>query len=238
MHIALAVALPKWSTAIQREKEEEAIFRGLQYAEAIRVFKARFGRYPTQLQELVELEPRSIRQLWTDPLSPDGTWTFGLLTEAQAGAGRSQRSRRNRGRGRAEDTDDDGETEETVRARGGRGAGKLIKVPPKPPEEDRVGTPKITSTGPIRGVYIHTDGEGVKVFQDTTTYSDWQFTEAEIPVPVVNDGFMPSVNSSVIGRPLVFQASALLPDEKDQVPRRGRERQRKRPRDGPKPRDL
>ena len=45
MHIALAAALPKWSTAIQREKEEEAIFRGLQYAEAIRVFKARFGRY-------------------------------------------------------------------------------------------------------------------------------------------------------------------------------------------------
>ncbi|MEM7351331.1 MAG: hypothetical protein AAF657_11025, partial [Acidobacteriota bacterium] len=37
LNIVAAKALPMWSTMIQRAKEEELIFRGLQYAEAIRV---------------------------------------------------------------------------------------------------------------------------------------------------------------------------------------------------------
>ena len=67
MNVLVAVALPSWSTAIQRQKEKELIFRGLQYAEAIRVFQLRTGRYPVSLRELLENEPRAIRQLWTDP---------------------------------------------------------------------------------------------------------------------------------------------------------------------------
>ncbi|HEX2251775.1 MAG TPA: hypothetical protein VHQ65_00740, partial [Thermoanaerobaculia bacterium] len=51
---------PAWSKMAQREKEEELIFRGLQYAEAIRVFQRKFGRYPTRLEELIEVEPRKI----------------------------------------------------------------------------------------------------------------------------------------------------------------------------------
>jgi len=45
---------------IRREKEEELVFRGLQYAEAIRVFQNRFQRPPIRLQELIEVEPRSM----------------------------------------------------------------------------------------------------------------------------------------------------------------------------------
>ena len=37
LNILVAKALPLWSHVIQREKEEELIFRGLQYAEAIRI---------------------------------------------------------------------------------------------------------------------------------------------------------------------------------------------------------
>ena len=44
LSIAVATALPLWSAQIRREREEELIFRGLQYAEAIRVFQKRFGR--------------------------------------------------------------------------------------------------------------------------------------------------------------------------------------------------
>ena len=43
--ILTAAALPVWSQRMQREKEEELIFRGWQYAEAIRVFQQRQGRY-------------------------------------------------------------------------------------------------------------------------------------------------------------------------------------------------
>jgi type II secretory pathway pseudopilin PulG len=74
MNILVAVALPLWSQVIRRDKEEELVFRGLQYAEAIRVFHMRFGRWPNRLEELVEVKPRSIRQLWKDPMTEDGKW--------------------------------------------------------------------------------------------------------------------------------------------------------------------
>ena len=72
MTILLAAVLPSWTSMIQRDKEEELVFRGLQYAEAIRVFQVRFGRYPIRLEELIEVRPRCIRQLWKDPMNDDG----------------------------------------------------------------------------------------------------------------------------------------------------------------------
>jgi type II secretory pathway pseudopilin PulG len=74
LNIAVAAMLPLWSTQIRREKEEELIFRGLQYAEAIRLFQTRFQRFPTTLDELVSVQPRCIRQLWKDPMTEDGKW--------------------------------------------------------------------------------------------------------------------------------------------------------------------
>jgi type II secretory pathway pseudopilin PulG len=74
MNIAVAAALPAWSHMVQHDKEEELIFRGLQIAEAIRVFQIRFGRYPINLKELMDTEPRSIRQLWANPMREDGRW--------------------------------------------------------------------------------------------------------------------------------------------------------------------
>jgi type II secretory pathway pseudopilin PulG len=72
--IMLSAALPKWSEMIKRDKEEELISRGFQYAEAIRVFQRRFQRYPVKLDELLKAKPRSIRQLWKDPMTANGDW--------------------------------------------------------------------------------------------------------------------------------------------------------------------
>jgi type II secretory pathway pseudopilin PulG len=74
LNIMLAAAMPKWSEMIKRDKEEELISRGFQYAEAIRVFQKRYGRLPTRIDELVKAKPRSIRQLWKDPMTEDGQW--------------------------------------------------------------------------------------------------------------------------------------------------------------------
>jgi type II secretory pathway pseudopilin PulG len=75
LNVMLAAALPKWSELIQRDKEEELISRGWQYAEAIRVFQRRFQRYPVKLEELIKAKPRCIRQLWKDPMTAGGEWT-------------------------------------------------------------------------------------------------------------------------------------------------------------------
>ena len=74
MSILVAAALPLWSTQAKRDKEQELISRGMQYAEAIRVFQRRFGRLPVRLEELVEVEPRSIRRLWEDPMTGSKNW--------------------------------------------------------------------------------------------------------------------------------------------------------------------
>ena len=74
LNIMLAAALPKWSEMIKRDKEEELISRGWQYAQAIRVFQRRFRRYPVKLDELIKAKPRCIRQLWKDPMTASGEW--------------------------------------------------------------------------------------------------------------------------------------------------------------------
>ncbi|MFQ6107975.1 MAG: type II secretion system protein [Candidatus Aminicenantales bacterium] len=73
MSIGLLVAIPVWKTQIQREKEEELIFRGRQYVEAVRLYQTKYpGRFPQSLEEL--MEERCIRKLYSDPMTGDGIW--------------------------------------------------------------------------------------------------------------------------------------------------------------------
>jgi type II secretory pathway pseudopilin PulG len=81
LNIMLAAALPAWSEMIKRDKEEELISRGFQYAEAIRVFQKRFQRFPTKLDDLIQVKPRCIRQLWKDPMTEDGKWDLIFLNQ-------------------------------------------------------------------------------------------------------------------------------------------------------------
>ncbi|MCU0252314.1 MAG: type II secretion system GspH family protein, partial [Vicinamibacterales bacterium] len=39
MSVILGMAMPVWRTVVQREKEEELIFRGRQYARAIQLYQ-------------------------------------------------------------------------------------------------------------------------------------------------------------------------------------------------------
>ena len=66
--ILIAAVGPSIATIVQRDKETELIFRGKQYARAILAFQKRYGRYPTELKELAQIKPRSIRQLWKEPM--------------------------------------------------------------------------------------------------------------------------------------------------------------------------
>ncbi len=84
--LGLLVAVPVWQTELQREKEEELIFRGRQYAEAVRVYvRKNPGRLPASLKEL--LDKKCIRRLYKDPLGPGGQWNV-ILTTGKAPTGR------------------------------------------------------------------------------------------------------------------------------------------------------
>jgi type II secretory pathway pseudopilin PulG len=76
--VGLTVVLPGVYQEGQREREQELVFRGRQYARAIAGFHRRFGRYPTTVEELIKPTNgwRFLRQEYADPMTPDGDWRF------------------------------------------------------------------------------------------------------------------------------------------------------------------
>ena len=84
--IGLLVAVPVLQTEVQREKEEELIFRGKQYAEAVRIYTQKNpGRFPASLKEL--LDKKCVRRLYRDPFGPEGQWNV-ILATGKAPTGR------------------------------------------------------------------------------------------------------------------------------------------------------
>lgn len=74
--ILLGTAVPRLLTVGQREKEEELIFRGEQYARAVRLYYRKYGRFPTELDDLVKINNnvRFLRKFYPDPMNPNGKW--------------------------------------------------------------------------------------------------------------------------------------------------------------------
>lgn len=153
LNIALAAVLPAWSHAIRREKEEELIFRGLQYAEAIRVYRARYNSLPTRLEQLIEVKPRCIRQLWKDPMREDGKWA--LVFEGQPLQPQTPGDDQDGGDG---DSGDGGPAGADKSAFGLPASGQTV------------------TAGPIKGVYSLSDKESILVFFGQQKYNKWVFT--------------------------------------------------------------
>jgi type II secretory pathway pseudopilin PulG len=70
MAIAMTTALPVWHTVTQRDKEEELIFRGNQYAHAIAMFQRKYGgAFPPTVDVLVR--EKFLRRKYKDPITGD-----------------------------------------------------------------------------------------------------------------------------------------------------------------------
>jgi type II secretory pathway pseudopilin PulG len=161
LNIVVAAMLPLWSTQIRREKEEELIFRGLQYAEAIRLFQTRFQRFPTTLKELVEVQPRCIRQLWKDPMTEDGKWAPIYLGQGTplipSFVPPNGRAPIRRGAGAPPS-----EANGTGLPNGGGPAGGE--------------QPETVANGPIVGVHSRSTGKSIEIWNGQQEYDQWVFT--------------------------------------------------------------
>ena len=180
MSVAVTVALPLWSSVIQREREEELLFRGWQYAEAIRVFQARHGRLPVQLKELYEVRPRVIRQLWEDPLSDSGEWQLimaGTPKQNQGGQPGGQVVGGGVGpSGRREGSPQVRDQDEGPTAFGENTFGQATSE---------------NTTGPIEGVRPTAKGTSFRSFLGKTEYSEWEFRASMLAAPLVGPDGIP-----------------------------------------------
>ena len=157
MAILIAAVLPMASMEAQRDKEAELIFRGVQYAEGIRTFRKRYGRYPNTLKEMYEIRPRTLRKLWKDPMTNSLDWGLITLTGGAPLPGATP---------------------------GGMpSSGPFAPTPvptPRPGMAGSGGNPANAPPGPITGVYSTSKKKGYRLFTGRENYNEWRFTEQTI----------------------------------------------------------
>ena len=147
MAIMLTIAAETVSFQQRREKEEELIFRGNQAIEAIRLFRARNGRFPVELGELVNAKPRVLRKVWTDPITGKVDWLPVFIGE-------------------------DG----TTLAGGLPVAGAPPATTPGAGQSGiTLPTRSQTARGPIIGVRSPSCEDAIKIYNGRTRYCDWKF---------------------------------------------------------------
>ena len=85
--VAMAMA-PSFVQQMKRDREEEMIHRGTEYARAIKKYYKKFGRYPANLEQLENTNQiRFLRKRYKDPLTKDGQWKLLHAGDIQAIAG-------------------------------------------------------------------------------------------------------------------------------------------------------
>ena len=147
MSVLMATAMPVWRQAVKREKEEELIFRGRQYARAIGLFQRKYANAsPPSVDALIQ--QRFLRKKYRDPMVPDGE--FQVLYQASArvpGAGATQAGRSASGASGTQTTQD-------------RSGGSQTAVGPQ---------------GGIIGVASKSTDESIRLYDGRSHYNEWQF---------------------------------------------------------------
>jgi len=157
MSLVLGMAMPVWRTVVQREKEEELIFRGRQYARAIQLYQRKYAAtYPASIDLLVE--QKFLRKKYKDPITNNGEFEIiyqGTLAQRQAAS--------MAGRGAASPG---------VQVGAGRSGspGQTVTAP-----GSAFGSQATGPQGGVVGVASKSKDKSIRVFDGRTVYSEWQF---------------------------------------------------------------
>src|ERR1041385_3725120 len=83
--VALSIEAPRIGQQIKREKEEELVHRGKDYATAVRRFVHKNGgRYPASIEQLENTNHiRFLRKKYVDPMTGDADWKIVHVGEAE-----------------------------------------------------------------------------------------------------------------------------------------------------------
>jgi type II secretory pathway pseudopilin PulG len=83
--VAMSIELPRIAQQIKREKEEELVHRGKEYATAVKRFVHKNGgRYPASVEQLEDTNHiRFLRKKYKDPMTGESDWKVVHAGEAQ-----------------------------------------------------------------------------------------------------------------------------------------------------------
>ena len=167
MAILMTVAMPTWRQAAQREREEELIFRGKQYARAVELFQRRYANaFPPNVDVLVE--QHFLRKNYKDPMVEDGEFQLLYQLDMQQLPGRQAAGR---GGGAGSEPGGPGRGSQpsafgsTSSAAGGRGPGG-------------VAGPR----GGVIGVVSTSKDKSIRLYNGRNYYNEWQFVYAPVTI--------------------------------------------------------
>jgi type II secretory pathway pseudopilin PulG len=196
MAVFMSAALPVWSQQMKREREEELIWRGNQYARAVGLFQRKFANtFPPTIDILVE--QRFLRKKYKDPITgedfqpiPAGGGVPGQIAapgqgSPPQGAGNGQRG------GQAADAGQSGLGGGRMPAQGftaqnqpfgGQGAGGVMTG-----QGGRTMQPSIG----IQGVVSKSKAASIKIYNGRTRYNEWAFVYMATAQRITPGGFQP-----------------------------------------------
>jgi type II secretory pathway pseudopilin PulG len=150
MAVLMSALLPVWSHMATREKEEELIFRGKQYARAIGLFQRKFANTaPPTIDILVE--QRFLRKKYKDPITKDDFQPIYANQVAQMAPG---------GTGGAQ--------------RPGQQTGASLSTPAQQQQQQQQ-QPGFGPTGGVLGVTSKSKEASIRIYNGRSRYNEWAF---------------------------------------------------------------
>lgn len=150
MAVLMGALMPQWATLATREKEQELIFRGNQYARAIGLFQRKFANTaPPSIDVLVE--QRFLRKKYKDPIT---NGEFQPIYANQAAQGINA---------------------PTGAARPGEQATENLGTPARQTLQAGFNSTGATGAGGIIGVTSKSTESSLKLYNGRSKYNEWAF---------------------------------------------------------------
>jgi type II secretory pathway pseudopilin PulG len=149
MAVLMSALMPVWSHVATREKEEELVFRGKQYARAIGLFQRKFANAaPPSIDVLVE--QRFLRKKYKDPITNDDfqpIYANQAAIQPPGGGPSSQRP----------------------------GQAPNISAPAQQTLQSGFGSTGMGAQGGVIGVTSKSKEQSIKIYNGRTRYNEWAF---------------------------------------------------------------
>jgi type II secretory pathway pseudopilin PulG len=178
MGVMLSVAMPTWRQMVRREKEEELVFRGQQYARAIGLFQRKYAAsFPPNVDTLVS--QRFLRKKYADPMTEGGEFQILYQMAAPApGRGGQAGPGGQAGQGRpGSQTGQAGERGGSTASGAAAGAGQA-----------GFASGTLGARGGMIGVASKSTETSVRLYNGRDHYNEWQFVFAPALTPGQGQG--------------------------------------------------